>query len=512
MLVAGWRPALVTFGSVLLTWYAAWRLSVAVGLHLDVVVLASALALTLGRLATRERASGWSLVARVVAMPIVALAASEVGRLMARHEVVGGAVFVVVLALGVWVRRFGRLATSLGTMASLPFVTLLIVPVRVGPATAATAWPAVFALLALAIVSVVHAVAWRTGLVGPPVPRVRRRESGALSTSTRMAVQLLVGLAASYALGRLLFPDHWSWAVLSCYVVCSGNRGRGDVVHKGLLRLAGALVGTASATLVAGAFAPGDRIAVVLLFVVLAVAQWLRSVSYAFWAAGATAMMALLQGFLGVGGPGELAERLLGVTAGALVAVLASWYVLPVRSSDAFRRRWADALAALSDLLAALRERPDDTAGARANLALMLARLEELAPAFRFHRRTPHQLLAPHGDAHPADLMVLLRDVHDALAPVAADTVAGHRATVVAWSRQVGGVRRRMRGEDGAPVVVPTDGTPALARVSEALAALDQAFTVAVWRRLGGDARPPNVTDVKNDAGVAQPSGGPPAS
>ncbi|MEX0428983.1 FUSC family protein [Nocardioides sp. DS6] len=509
---AAWRPAAVTLGAVLLTWYAAWRLSLALGLHLDVVVLASVLALTLARMASRERARGWGLVARGVAVPVVALAASEVGRLLVTHAVVGGAVFAVVLALAVWVRRFGSMATSLGVLASLPFITLLVVPVPVGGATARTAWPAVFALLAFGVVTLVQTVAERTGFVPAAAPRTKRRENGTLPASTRMALQLLAGLAASYALGRWLFPDHWSWALLSCYVVTSGNRGRGDVFHKGVLRLVGALAGTASATLLAGALQAGDRVAVVLLFVVLGVAQWLRQASYAYWAAGATAMLALLHAFFGVGGVGQLTERLLGVTLGAVVAVVAAWFVLPVRSSAVFRRRWVDALAALSDLLSAWRERPAEAATARAAFDEALVRLEELAPAFRLHRRTLHQLLAPAGEAHPADLVALLHQVGTVLDALTPDLLAGHRDTVVAWARQVGGVRRRMRAEETEPLLVPAGDLTALVDVSAALAALDRAFTLSTWRRLGGAPPARNVTAVKTEAGVAQPSEGPRAS
>lgn len=339
---------------VLVTWYAAWRIERAAGLHLDVVVLATVLALTLARVVGRERTwGGGRLVARAVALPLVALAATEVGRLIADHRWLGGAVFCLVLALAVWVRRFGRAWTVLGSLVALPFVSLLVVPVPVGPDTARSLWPAAMALLAFAVVGAVHLLAWRTGFVDPPLhaPSPQRPTTRRLPASTRMAVQLLVGLAASYAVGRWLFPDHWPWLVLSCYVVCSGNRGRGDVLHKGVLRLAGALVGTASATLLAGAFPAGDRTAIVLLFVVMALAQWLRPLSYAYWAGGVTAMLALLHGYFGIGGTGELGDRLLGVALGAVVAVAVSWCLLPVRSNDVFRRRWADALAALSELL-----------------------------------------------------------------------------------------------------------------------------------------------------------------
>jgi hypothetical protein len=366
--IIGWRGPAVTMLAVLGTWLSAWRLEVALGLHLDVVVLATVLALTLARVVARERPSAAApYLLRMAALPLIALAASEAGRLLGRHQVLGGAVFVAVLAGAIWIRRLGTWWSRLGTLISLPFIALLVVPVPVDAATARTWWPAVFALLAFGWVLACHLLAWRTGFLTPPphatthatahmtapatastTAAVRRPRR--LAPSTRMAVQLAVGLAVSYALGRWLFPVHWPWLVLSCYVVCSGNRGRGDVLHKGVLRLAGALAGTIVATLVAGQLAAGDRWAIALLFVVMALALWARGRSYAYWAAGVTAMVALLHGYVGVGGTGELGQRLAGVALGAAIGVLASWLVLPVRSRDAFRKRRGNALIALKEL------------------------------------------------------------------------------------------------------------------------------------------------------------------
>src|SRR5438034_427260 len=149
------------------------------------------------------------------------------------------------------------------------------------------------------------ALAWSTGVAvladrgrsgsptSPPVRRSRRR----LDAPTRMALQTAVALGTACVLGHLLFGDRWAWTLLSAFVVLSGNRGRGDVLHKAGLRLVGAGVGTVGATLIAGHIPRGDRLALVVLFIVMAVALVLRERSYAVWAAGVTAMLALLHGY-----------------------------------------------------------------------------------------------------------------------------------------------------------------------------------------------------------------------
>lgn len=406
------RPVLVAMTAVLLTWAAAWGVEAAAGLQMSVIVLAVVLAVSLGRLAARDddgdaRETGLRTLARLVLLPVIALAATEVGRLLAAHAWLGGVVFCVALALPIWVRRFGARWQRLGTLVTLPFIALLVVPVPVDAHTAHTLWPAAMAVLALVIVTVVFGLARRLGVLDvlgvpgagepvapvvppapPPAPSPRR-----LPASTRMAVQMLVGLLTAYGLGRWLWPTHWAWDVLSCYVVASGNRGRGDVLHKGILRLVGALAGTTSATVLSGAFARGDRLAVVLLFVVMALALWLREASYAWWAAGVTAMLALLHGYAGVGGVSELGERLLGVLLGSLLAVAAAWWVLPVRSRDVFRRRLSEALRAFRD---------DDMVGFRR----AVAQLEQVAPPHRLHRGVLQRARpGVRRDDHPATLV-----------------------------------------------------------------------------------------------------------
>lgn len=412
-----WRPAAVTMVATLGSWASSWGIAEAAGLHADVIVLGTVLPVTLARVTARGHArSPLERVLRLVMLPVVALAASEAGLLLAHHAVWGGAVFVAVMAGAIWVRRFGRSWSTAGSLVSLPFVVLLVAPVAPAPGHEHTLWPALIAVVALVWVNLVQWVAWATGFVPRPEERpeapVRRPStSRRLPASTRMAVQMALALGLAYGLGRWWFPQHWSWMLLSAYVVLSGNRGRGDVVHKGLLRLAGALGGTLGATLLADAFPTGDRTALVWLFVVLAAAVLLRPVSYAFWAAGVTAMLALLHGYYGEHGAGLLGERLAGVALGAAIGVLAAWFVLPVRTRDVFRRRLADARDALAELRTARAERPQDLPQARERFARAVALLEEIEPALRLAGRAgrPHRV----GESTALELLARMRAARD---------------------------------------------------------------------------------------------------
>ena len=211
----------------------------------------------------------------------------------------------------------------------------------------------------------------------------------ALSVSTRMALQMLVALALAFAIGMLAFGRHWPWVVLMAFIICSGAVGRGDAIYKGLLRLGGAVGGTLIAAMVSRIPLTGVESAT-LIFVVLFFGIWLRGINYAYWAACATLIFALLQGSAGVDPLPLFAIRLLAIVVGALCAIAATWFVYPVRTEHVIRRRVGDALIALRD-----------GQGTRA-LAHHVAQLDRVAAPVRLHRRVFGE---PKAAKHPATLL-----------------------------------------------------------------------------------------------------------
>jgi uncharacterized membrane protein YccC len=290
-----------------------------------------------------------------------------------------------------------------------------------------------------------------------------------------MAVQMALSLAVAFAVGRWRFPLHWSWVVLTAFIVASGNRGRGDVLHKSGLRIVGALGGTVAATVLAGRVPAGSPLTVMAIFVVLALAVWLRPLSYAYWAAGITAVLALLNGYFGVSGDGALGQRLEGILVGAAIAVAAAWLVMPIRTTDVLRRRTAVALAALSDVLAALLRDPSAAHDAAHRFHGGLEGIEQIAAPLRVHRRLRRR------PGHRADAIDALLACHAPVATLAAadpERIArgDTRQAIGGLAREVGALRRRIGGTDAptadrAAVAPPTD------QVGKALAELDAALT-----------------------------------
>jgi riboflavin-specific deaminase-like protein len=214
-----------------------------------------------------------------------------------------------------------------------------------------------------------------------------------LSVQTRMALQMLVALALAFTFGMRVFDQHWPWVALTAFIVCSGAVGRGDAIYKGMLRLGGAIGGTLVAALVSRLPLNGVESAT-LIFVVLWLGIWLRNINYAYWAACATLIFALLQGSAGIDPLPLFAIRLLAIVAGALCAIVATWFVYPIQTEQLVRKRVGEARDALRA-----------GAGVR-ELHFHLAQLERVAPPVRLHRRVFGER---EGGKHPATLIELMQ-------------------------------------------------------------------------------------------------------
>lgn len=374
----------------------------------SIVVLTVVLGMSLGR--TQRHRGLRPRLQTLATLPLISVACTEIGRLFAEHPNVADALFTVGLALSIWLRRFGPAGLRLGTLVALPFVALLVTPVPVLPSGLVAGmpsvgrsmlWSAVAAVIAFAWVWVFQELGARVGLIealpadaghagaaaGAGAPR---KSKARIAPSTRLAVQMGLSLGLAFLIGRAVYAPHWSWIVLTAFVVNSGNRGRGDVAYKCLQRIFGACVGTVAATVLAGMFPPRDNTAVVAILVVLVVGGWLRTISYAYWAGCVTAMLSLLQAYFGETHIGLLGERLEQILIGGVLTVAVAWFVLPVKSTDVLRRRLADAMFALGAFTEAFRATPRDSKQVRARQAAFLGAVEELgkvAPTFEgLHR------------------------------------------------------------------------------------------------------------------------------
>ena len=453
-LLRSFREAALTLLAMLATLACAQWLEAGAGSAVLAVVLS--LSLARSHLAGGRRGRWEALLA----LPLVSLASVGVGALLRHVPWAGATVFVLLMASSIWMRRFGPLALRAGSLIALPLVTLLVappLPARDGGALARVLVPVAIAIAALAWVTLAEAFGRRIGWLAPPDPHALdddaspARAVGALRPSphTRMALQMAAALAASFAVGAAFFPSHWSWILLTAFIVNSGNRGRQDVVHKSALRVAGAAVGTVAALALAGvAAAPGVVVAALILACVF-LGVWLRPLGYGWWALFVTLALALLQGLQpAVAAPLSLLwQRLVEIGIGAVIGLAAAWFVLPIRSTDVLRRRLADALAAMSEALD-----PQRAARSAQPVVAALRRVEQLRPSFHARRLALRRWQA----LQPADWI-------DALVACEAPVVAlVERGEAPGTVRQaIGAARKAMRE--------PAEVGPALAALQQAL-------------------------------------------
>lgn len=377
-------------------------------------VLATVVALSLSR---RTFASRTEFARSAALLPVIGLAAGAVGWLLLAVPPVGAALFVAGMSVPIWMRRFGPRAARLGGLVALPLTAVLVAPVP--PSPGVPAWLAALLALIAGVVAVLWVAVAREVLRlipnergrmergRPENPRVQQHgdtrgavraaatgPSGPrrLPASTRMALQMAVALSAAFVVGWAVFPDHFMWVVLTAFLVCSGNRGRADVLHKSVLRVVGALGGTVGAVVLAAllprATGPG---VVVAIFVALFVGTWLRPVSYAFWALAVTLALSLLQELTGTatltGEAGLLVERVVAIVVGAILGIAASWFLLPIRSMDVLRRRLSELLVGLTAAVIPGDDSSSDDRDARVSeVREAAARVEQLAPAHRAAR------------------------------------------------------------------------------------------------------------------------------
>ena len=399
-----------------------------------------------------ERRGAWEAL---LALPLVSLASVGVGALLHALPWLGAAVFVAGMGGSIWMRRFGARALRAGSLIALPLVTILVVPHLPRRETGALpAWlvPVAVAFVALAWVLLAQALGRRLRWLAPQEDEVDAAPAAAPGTMrpsphTRMALQMAAALAASFAVGYLAFPSHWSWIVLTAFIVNSGNRGRQDVVYKSALRVLGAAGGTIVALTFASHVELGAAPTAALILASVFLGVWLRPAGYGWWALFVTLALALLQTFQPAAAQPLLWQRLLEIAIGAAIGLAAAWFVYPISATDVLRKRIAEALAAMSEAL-------DPQAEGRGPGAVVAAmkRVAQLRPSFRAR----HLALRRWQPLQPVDWIDALAACE---APVVALTERGE--TPGAVRKAVGAARKAMRE--------PAEIGPALAALREAL-------------------------------------------
>jgi hypothetical protein len=269
-----------------------------------------------------------------VGMPVLAAAA-----VLHDHPVARDITFLAVIGAGVYARRWGPRGHSLGVFAFMMFfVAQFLHATR-------EQLPELYGSVAL---SVLTAAAVRFGLWCyerrlPPAPVPAPPDGRGLArVTTRQAVQATAGAGFALVVGQLVSGQRWYWAVGATWWIFVNTTSRGETLVRGFRRVLGTVIGIGLGLLVAipvnGAGLPTAALVAVCVFGIF----YTAAVSYTWMMLWVTLLAELLYGLLGVLSPGLLALRLAETGVGALGAVLAVLFVLPVTThavTDAWIQR-----------------------------------------------------------------------------------------------------------------------------------------------------------------------------
>ncbi|MFD9427188.1 MULTISPECIES: FUSC family protein [unclassified Streptomyces] len=381
---------------------------------------------------TVRRQAVTTLLLPAVGFPVLALASTLHGLPLPR-----AVCWLAVVFAGVYARRWGPRGHALGIFGFMMFFStqfLHAVPAQL---------PELYGAMALAVAAAcaVRFGAWcierRTPLPAQPAPLTGY---GFDRPTTRQALQATAACGIALAVGMLLSPDRWYWAVGTAWWIFVNTASRGETLVRGFRRVVGTVAGIGVGLLVAvplhGAPAPTAALVAVCVFGIF----YTAAPSYSWMTFFVTVMAGLLYGLLGVLHPGLLRLRFEETAAGALGAVLGVALILPV-TTHATTEAWIQrALHCVHrcTAAAALRLAGDqhaDPAPLAAELELLLGRARlSLAPLvhpispLRARKARARQVL---------DLLdACAREVRG-LATVAADPDASHDARLTAACHRV---------------------------------------------------------------------------
>jgi hypothetical protein len=185
-----------------------------------------------------------------------------------------------------------------------------------------------------------------------------------LAPYARIAIQMGVAVGAATIVGDAISGRRFYWAVLAAFITFMGANTAGEQLRKGLLRVAGTIVGVVVGSLLAHAV--GDRVwlQIIVVLISLFLGLYLFRVNYAFMTIGITVMVSQLYVELDEFSNNLLLLRLGETAAGAGVAMLTVLLVLPLHIGRVTRVAARQQLAALAELADRCLDRLADPASA----------------------------------------------------------------------------------------------------------------------------------------------------
>ncbi|MCW2933881.1 MAG: hypothetical protein JWM19_4843 [Actinomycetia bacterium] len=206
-----------------------------------------------------------------------------------------------------------------------------------------------------------------------------------LASYTRIAVQTGIAAGGAIIAGDAMSGRRFYWALIAAFITFMGANTAGEQLRKGVLRVAGTVVGVIAGAVLAHVV--GDRVwlQIVVILVSLFLGLYLIRVNYAFMAIGITVMVSQLYVELGEFSNNLLLLRLGETAVGAGVAILTVLLVLPLHVGRVARVAARQQLEALADLADRCLDRladPASVAGSDLELRAAARRVDVAYQAF----------------------------------------------------------------------------------------------------------------------------------
>jgi hypothetical protein len=182
-------------------------------------------------------------------------------------------------------------------------------------------------------------------------------ERAGLARYTRNAIQIGIAAGMAIALGDLISPQRFYWAVLAAFITFMGAHNAGEQIRKALFRVAGTVIGIGVGSLLVSVVGHHTLWSIALVLVSLFFGLYLFRTSYVFLAVAITVTVSQLYQQLGEFTNSLLLVRLEETTLGAVVAIVVVMLVLPLRTRQVLRvalRQHVEAVGRLVDHASAL--------------------------------------------------------------------------------------------------------------------------------------------------------------
>ncbi|WP_167854136.1 FUSC family protein [Brevibacterium aurantiacum] len=184
-----------------------------------------------------------------------------------------------------------------------------------------------------------------------------------ISLPTRQAVQATVAMAIAAPLSYLVSPDRYAWALIAVFIIYLGPSTRGELAVKAVHRVIGTIAGLIAAVPLSLLTADQPLRVVLVALIACFIGHYLASVSYSYLMFCITIVVMQLYNVLGEFTPLLLGQRIAETLLGAVIAVVVSAVVMPIRTRDTAAYLTRGFYDALAELLSDLADRVKRTSG-----------------------------------------------------------------------------------------------------------------------------------------------------